>query len=99
MSNFLKKIDNYICQYFGITEQTTVPTELRTQGKNLFVSSTDSFKRHHFHNRVDVFCAANIKKLNAINRKKLGSAIGKALATNLLVSFEEFSIKKNIANE
>jgi phosphomevalonate kinase len=94
MNSFLKKIDNYICQYFGIGEQKTVPTELRVQGKNLFVSSTDSFKRHHFHNRVDVFCAANIKQLDKINKKRLGSAIGKTLAKDLLISFEDFSIKK-----
>ncbi|OGT35561.1 MAG: hypothetical protein A3F11_00010 [Gammaproteobacteria bacterium RIFCSPHIGHO2_12_FULL_37_14] len=52
-----------------------------------------SFKRHSYTQNWNEFSSVNFKQLNQNNKEKLGIAIGKAIAKNLIISFEEINIK------
>tara|TARA_R110000868_G_scaffold207266_2_gene456235 strand:- start:3880 stop:4167 length:288 start_codon:yes stop_codon:yes gene_type:complete len=95
MSNLIKMIDIYLCKYLSIKSEEITPTTLKKTGKNITISNTDSFKRHIHTHKIESFLNENINKLNSINKKKLGLAVGEILATNLVVSFDHLNIRES----
>ncbi len=67
------------------------PHFVQQKGKQLTVVNTEPFKRHAQSTTVS---KTTLEMMNRENREKLGRAIGKALATNLVVSFEEIVIHR-----
>jgi len=95
MKNYFKIIDNFICNYLGVTKQELTPSLLKIDGKKISIISVESFKRHSYTKKIDDFILNKIEHLNEINKTKLGSAVGKAIAKNLRISFDNIEIKKD----
>ena len=90
----LEMIDNLICKYIGFNEQEVTPGVLKKTGNKLVLVNTESFKRHIHHNKWDKFLSTHFAKMSESTKQKIGLSMGKALAKNLVISFENVSIKK-----
>lgn len=92
MKTILAKVDKILCNYLGLDKAEITPHIVQLKGKQLMIVNTDSFKRH-----VEKTCISesNLKMMNIENKEKLGLAVGKAIASNLIVSFEEVVIKRD----
>ncbi len=94
MKKYLKIIDDFFCKYLALSKQDVTPSLLKVHGNKITVISTESFKRHSYSKSVNEFITNKIDELDENNKKKFGSAIGKVIAKNLTISFENISIKK-----
>lgn len=94
MKKILEMIDNLICKCVGFDEQETTPDSLKKAGNKLILMNTESFKRHVHHEKLDKFLSTHISKMSESTKQKVGISMGKALAKNLIISFENVSIKK-----
>lgn len=94
MKNFLKTIDKMFCKYLGLESEIVLPNAVEIKANQLIISNTESFKRHSYAQNFDEFSIVNLKQISQNNKEKLGIAIGKAIARNLIISFEEVQIKR-----
>lgn len=90
----LEMINTWICNYIGLNEQEITPDTLKKTGNKVELMNTESFKRHIHHEKWDTFLSTNFEEMNEPTKKKIGISMGKALAKNLVISFENISIKK-----
>ena len=95
MKYLLDKIDAILCKYIGISDNEITPNYIKKFGSQLLISNTESFKRHLYVYPIKDFFTNDFKMLNYSNQQKVGLAIGKALAKNLVVSFDNIHIKEN----
>jgi len=91
MKNILVIMDKLLCGYLGLNKPETIPHLVKKKGIQLIVLNTESYKRQ---TQEIPISKINLKTINKENREKLGIAVGKAMATNLVVSFEEIVIKR-----
>src|SRR3990167_3525401 len=91
----LEMINTLICKYIGFNEQEIIPDTLKKTGSKVVLMNTESFKRHIHHEKWDEFLSRNFEEINESTKIKVGISIGKVLAKNLVVSFENVSIKKD----
>jgi|GEM_PF-4296138 len=86
-----KKLDKLLSRYFGLVDEIITPHFIKMKNDELVVLSTNSFKRHLHQTSVSNL---DLQLIAKDNQKKLGIAVGKAIASNLVVSFEESLIKR-----
>lgn len=91
MDNIFIKIDKLLCSYLGLDSSEIIPHFLVKRGKEFIVTNTESYKRHI---QETPLIKVNIGMVNHENKEKLGSALGKIIASNLIVSFDEVIIKR-----
>ncbi|MFZ2486293.1 MAG: hypothetical protein WAW84_06865 [Candidatus Rickettsiella isopodorum] len=91
----LKVIDKYFCKYLGLNRDSIRLDSLKKKDTKFIVKSTMPFKRHLIHEQWNNFEASSFKELNKKDYEKLGIAAGKAIAKNLVISFEGSSIDKS----
>lgn len=92
MNKLLAKMDKLLRSYFGLEKIEIIPRVLEEKCGKLLVLNTESFKRHVHMVPVDKM---NLKSLDNVSKEKLGIAIGKMIANNLVVSFDEIVIKRD----
>jgi hypothetical protein len=91
MNNILMRIDRLLCDFLGLDKIELVPHLVTKKGKELVVMNTESFKRHIQETSISEL---NLAMIDNENKKKLGIAVGKVIAKNLIVSFDEINIKR-----
>ena len=96
MKSVLKKMDEIFCAYLGLDSEVISPNTVEVKRGQLLVTNTVSFKRHNHIQKWDDFNASNLDKVSKDNKDKLGIAIGKAIAKNLVISFEDVQIEREI---
>lgn len=94
IKELFRKIDKIICSYLGLEQEKICPTSVQMQDDKLMVTNTASFKRHLTKESWDNFKILSMQQTSLDNLEKLGVAAGKAIAKNLVISFEEPSIKR-----
>jgi len=92
MRNILERADKFLCIYLGLKSTKIVPQIVEKKRTQLKVWHTESFKRHVHKVLVNKI---NLKMIDDNNKEKLGIAIGKMIASNVVVSFDEIVIKKD----
>ncbi len=90
-----EKIDKILCTFMGLEQEESHPDSVQMVGKKLVVTSTSSFKRHAIKEVWEELNATEIEHISPENRAKLGLAAGKAIAKNLVISFEDAPINRN----
>ncbi|GAB4392409.1 MAG: hypothetical protein Tsb005_06280 [Gammaproteobacteria bacterium] len=90
----LKKIDNAICHYLGITHEHIKPVEVSIVNGVIIISNTYPYQRHLVTESWENFSNYGIHKTNEQEKIKLGLATGKIIANELIISFEDITIKK-----
>lgn len=91
MKNILAAVDRILCRYLGLDKTETIPHFVQQKGRQIMIINTDSFKRH---TQKTPISKIDLEMMDKENREKLGIAIGKAIASNLVVSFDEIVIKR-----
>lgn len=95
MRKLLRSIDSLICKYLGFDKQDIIPQTLKKIGKKIVLTNTESFKRHLYSQKLDDFFSSNLNSLSNTTKQKLGISVGKALANDLVISFESITIEEN----
>ena len=88
-----KNIDNIICIYLGLEKNDVEnPKSIKFYKNKLILYKNHMFQRHRYQEVLDFMeCQTNYSSdLN----KKIGIAAGKAIAKNLIISFEKVEIRK-----
>ncbi|TAK74013.1 MAG: hypothetical protein EPO11_07490 [Gammaproteobacteria bacterium] len=98
MKNILNKIDKALCYFFGLEQEVVSPYAVALKNNKLIISNTTSFKRHYYSQNWDKFGLANLKHISQYHKEKLGIAMGKAIAKNLVITFEEIEIHEELAD-
>jgi hypothetical protein len=91
-NRFIKNVDKILCRYLGLETTEVNPSSIKLTGQQLFVTTTESYKRHCLQQNWEDFAANNFHLTTTLDKEKLGVAAGKILAKNLLVSFQNISI-------
>lgn len=91
-NGLIKKIDRRLSEFFGIEKEEIHPQMVQIISNKIVVTNTFSYKRHKIKESWENFSTNSIKKIAEIESGKLGLALGKAIAKNLIVSFEETHI-------
>jgi hypothetical protein len=91
MRKLLLKIDNFLCRYFGLDICEITPHFAGIKNRNIVVLHTESYKRHI---QASPVFEIRFNSMTKENKEKLGIAMGKLIATNLVVSFEDIYIKR-----
>ncbi len=98
MKKFLTMIDKKICEYLGLNIASITINCIETNSHEIVISSTESFRRHLYKEKWQQFIKNDLSQVNSINKEKLGVAMGKMFADNLLISFDEICIKREKEN-
>ena len=88
---FLDVIDSLVCCYLGLKKLELTPHIVEKKDDQLIMVNTESFKRYAYKVPVN---KVNVSIMNRESKEKVGIAIGKTIATNLVISFEEIIIKR-----
>lgn len=91
MKNILVRIDRFLCVYLGLDKVELTPHFVAKKGGELIVLNTESFKRHIQETPISEL---DVDMMNNENKNKLGKAVGKVIAKNLVVTFDEVAIKR-----
>lgn len=94
MKKILNILDKFICSYIGIRTEKTTPICFKRIDNCFLISKTESFKRHLYVKKMEDFFTTDLKEMSRIDKKKLGLAIGKTIAKNLTISFDEIIITR-----
>lgn len=91
----LFKIDKILCAYFGINETEKVSlNEVKLIKNKLFVFNSPAFTRHSAKESWESFSKRAVRQIDSEDKQKLGLALGKAIAAELVISFEETPINR-----
>lgn len=92
IKKYFQKLDKVICNYLGVEREETRPEHIKTNNGKLKITNTISFKRHTVLESWENYQLTSINQTNPQNKEKLGLAAGKAVANNLVISFEEVKV-------
>lgn len=94
---FLKKLDRVLSNYLGIDSELTHPISVQIISNKIYITNALSYKRHKMKESWENFSIHSLKNTKIRESKKLGVALGKAIAKNLVIKFDstEFSREKN----
>jgi hypothetical protein len=88
VKNIIEKIDGILRRYLGLTHEEVKPQTVEIIGDQLIITHSSSSKRHSTKETWNEFSHTNIEQIDKENLEKLGIAAGKAIAKNLIISFE-----------
>lgn len=89
MKYFLSWCDYMVCSYLGFSSEEVKPFSVKLVNKKLFIFSTGSFRRHVIKQRWDNSNRISLDHIPNKEKEKLGFALGKVLANDLTISFQE----------
>lgn len=92
LKNIAKKIDNLFCLYLGIHKEKIRLHSLHKKNNFLTVIYALPYKRHIFKEPLNNFNFRDFTQSHPNINDKLGLAVGKTIAKDLVISFEEVKI-------
>jgi len=90
----INKFDKLLCAYLGLEREDVKPLTIKLKQGEMSVYSSLPYKRQTLKNRWEDFATHEIPHLNTTTLEQLGLALGATLAKDLVISFEESTIKK-----
>ncbi|OGT35642.1 MAG: hypothetical protein A3F11_06975 [Gammaproteobacteria bacterium RIFCSPHIGHO2_12_FULL_37_14] len=94
LNGLLTKIERVLSFYLGIEKEEAHPATVQVVLDKVVITNTYSYKRHRVKESWEKFLDSSIKNTPPEDCTKLGLAIGKAIAKNLVISFEKTKIVK-----
>lgn len=88
----IEKIDTFLCSFFGLKSYETRLGSVHVINNEVIVSNLESHKRLFYKENWQDFTKATIKGISEDDKTKLGIALGKTLADNLVISFEKSKV-------
>jgi len=93
---FFNKLDKMICNYLGlIGNEMAQPRSIKNINNKIFIYKNAPFQRHRVVESWKNFNDCSVHNEDVINNKKIGIAAGKAIAKNLIITFDNIEIKVN----
>lgn len=89
-----KKIEAVLCRYLGLENDVVKAENVSFVSNKLFINSHFPYKRHIVKASWDDFSNFSINVVKNIEKDKLGLAVGKALAKNLIINFEDTEFQR-----
>lgn len=90
----LVKIDSFFCTYFGLSKKESHPDSVKLIGNQMIITYIQSYTRHVHQEKWNGYCNSNLKEDDLLEKEKIGVATGKAIAKNLLITFDDIVIEK-----
>jgi hypothetical protein len=95
--NVLKLLDKKICYFLGLKEESQEnsfkPLAIIKKASKIYVMmSTEPYRRFHCKCGLTEFMNNYLKYLSPKLKRKFGKAAGEAMASNLVISFEETKV-------
>ena len=94
-NGLLKKIERALSRYLGIKEEKVHPKLVQMISNKIVITNTFSYRRHKIKESWENFSNFSIHHTEKEECGKLGLALGKVIAKNLVVTFDKTQIKKN----
>jgi hypothetical protein len=94
MKTVIDFIDRCLCKYIGITKQDILPQSVKKTNNLVILLKTESHKRHSHEQSWEEFSQNDLENLSETAKQKLGVSLGKVIAKNLIISFDQTSIEK-----
>lgn len=89
LTQCLQKADRLICAYLGLETEKTQPTKVVMSRGKVYVHSHQSHKRHHVASEWQSYQGVELSQTPPEQQEQLGVAMGKAVAKDLVVSFDQ----------
>jgi hypothetical protein len=86
---FISKVESIICAYLRLDREEVKAGNVKFVGKSLIVTHTTSYRRYLFKSLLDEFNNKDYHQHVDANLDCLGRALGKIIATDLVIKFEE----------
>jgi hypothetical protein len=83
------KIDLLLRSYLGLEEEEVKTHSVKRVDDNLVIFNSEPFKRHLLMQSWENFSSTDFKNSSPENKEKIGIAAGKAIAKNLVISFQD----------
>lgn len=90
----VKKIEAILCRYLSLEDDEITPTSVGIISNKIVISSHHSYKRHLMKESWDEFSSYSMNHVASQKNGKLGLAVGKVLAKNLIVKFEDTEFQR-----
>ncbi len=91
LKHFFKKADKILLKWLGI-HNAEKPIRVKLVNNEVIIISSEANRRYQQKNMPPHFFSY-LSKIKLTDRKKLGVAVGKAIASNLIISFDNAEIK------
>ena len=93
LTQCLQKADGWICAYLGLEKEKTQPTKVSMSHGKMYVYSHQSYKRHQVMSDWQTYQGVDLAQTPPEQQEQLGMAMGKAVAKDLVVSFDQPTVK------
>lgn len=80
------KMDEIFCLYLGLDRSSVKPEEIKVISDTLIIKNTESNKRHV---HTIFFDDMDLSQYSSDDKERLGIAVGKSIATNLVIKFSD----------
>ena len=88
MKDLLKRLDFFFCKYLGLESEKTFPYQVALKNNKIIICGL--LRRHIIYESPENYKSYTSKNsFSDIECRKLGKAIGKTMASNLTISFNE----------
>lgn len=88
MKDLLRIVDFFFCKYLGLEIEKTFPYQVALKNNRIIICSL--LRRHVIYESLENYKSHTSKiSFNNMETRKLGKAIGKTIASNLTISFNE----------
>ena len=93
---FFNKLDKIICIYLGLTgSEVDRARSIKIINNNIIIFKNSPFQRHKVVESWKHFNDYSMQNEDVTTKKKIGIAAGKAIAKNLIITFDNIEIKVN----
>jgi hypothetical protein len=90
---FIKGVDKIVCTYLGLTgEEREQIQSIKIIENNIVLFNNNPFHRSKSVESWQNFSNYSVHKTDCLKKQKIGLAAGKAIAKNLVISFENTDI-------
>ncbi|HHS8316169.1 TPA: hypothetical protein ACTUNV_002622 [Legionella pneumophila] len=94
LKNILCKTDKLICFYLGINgSETERPQSVDIRNNTIFIHENSPYHRYRVSKKSKTINQLETDTYDLMTRHKIGVALGKSIATNLVISFDEVELK------
>ncbi|HGU7213390.1 TPA: hypothetical protein ACNBBG_003097 [Legionella pneumophila] len=94
LKNILFRADKLICSYLGINgNETERPQSVDIKNNTILIHENSPYHRYRVIKKSNEISAVDTNNYDLQTKHKIGIALGRSIATNLVISFDEVKLK------
>lgn len=87
---FFERLDKLLCVYIGLENDNESASALECNSSKIWILFTNSFRRHYQKQALEDFFNSKFSNVSNKDKEKIGLALGKAIADDLIISFTSY---------